>query len=483
MVRAAPWQSIGCVSAALALCACAAGDAPPPRAAAVVQAGDPLAAASTALGSARARAAAASIQVEQTGFSRAVEQARSPAELTTDAGRVYRWWFDGARTIREAEQHFPGGIRFFTRAALTPAGGWSVDAAGWRTGTDLDLVAAEPALAARLGWERFLPHLLLAQAEAARATVEPAGEGRFRYRDAAGALIEVTLDPATFRPTRAAQIVDGAETAVVAYYDYLRRHGIMLPARVQIFQGATLREDLRLGATRIGRPADSAFAPPSGYTAPPAPGEPSAREIAPGVLYFENMPADYHSMAVDMGDHLVLVEAPQSPAYAAAQRRILEALRPGKPVRYVLSTHHHGDHNGGLAAWAEAGATIVGGAGARVAIERQLRARGYTGAAAIEEVTGRRSFGDGRIVAYAFPTSHAESHLVAHVPAHRILFQGDLFSLAARGAPPPAFPIVSELRDRIAALGLEVESIVGVHGRIATRAEYEESLRLGGRGR
>ena len=120
-------------------------------------------------------------------------------------------------------------------------------------------------------------------------------------------------------------------------------------------------------------------------------------------------------------------------------------------------------------------------AGARVAIERQLRAWGYAGAVRIEEVTGRRSFGDGRLDAYAFASSHAEAHLIVHVPAPRILFQGDLFYLPARGGPPPAFPVVAELRDRIAALGLDVESIVGVHGRIATRAEYEESLRLGGR--
>jgi glyoxylase-like metal-dependent hydrolase (beta-lactamase superfamily II) len=180
-----------------------------------------------------------------------------------------------------------------------------------------------------------------------------------------------------------------------------------------------------------------------------------------------------------MGDHFVLVEAPLSPEYANLQKGILATLKPGKPVRFVLVTHHHGDHTGGLLAWAQAGATIIVPSGAKVAIERQLEARGFTGTARIEEVESRRSFGTGaaRTDAYAFSTAHSEAHLIVHVPQSGILFQGDLFYLPERGDVPPAFPVVGDLQRQIDRLGLRVEQVVGVHGRPATLEQVRESLR------
>jgi glyoxylase-like metal-dependent hydrolase (beta-lactamase superfamily II) len=132
-----------------------------------------------------------------------------------------------------------------------------------------------------------------------------------------------------------------------------------------------------------------------------------------------------------------------------------------------------------LSFWAEQGATILLPRGARVAIERQLRARGLQGELRIEEVDDRRSFGSGanRIDAYAFASSHAAAHMVMHLPERRMLFQGDLFYLPERGDPPAAFPVVRELERLIARLGLKVDLIVGVHGRPATMAQMRQSLR------
>ena len=440
-----------------------------------------LAATARALGTERALRAALTLHADYTGTSYAGEQARSPSEPIGEAGRVYRWRFDPARQtlIRDADQTFPGGIRFSSRAALTAEGGWTVDLLRWRTGDDLIAIPTADALRNRLQWERFLPHLLIAQARASAATLEAAGADGLRFRDAAGQLIEVMLDPVTRRPLRAAQVVEGKRQSELAYLDYGRRHGVMMPARLQVYQGDRLQEDLRLGRTLLAPVEQALLAPPPGYAPPPAAGEPTAREIAPGVLFFENMPGNYHSMAVDMDDHVVLVEAPLSPAYAELQKRILSQLRPDKPVRYVLVTHHHGDHNGGLRTWAEAGATIVVPRGARIAIERQLQARGFAGTARIEEVESLRSFGSGGagVDAHVFASSHAEAHMLVHVPRHALLFQGDLFYLPERGMVPPAFPVVREFVEQIETLGLNVETVAGVHGRPGTMEEVRESLR------
>jgi len=439
-----------------------------------------VAAAADALGPAMARLGAGQLRAEHRGTSYAVEQARDPADAVAAARRVYRWRFDlpNGRSIREAEQHFPGGIFFWTRTAATTNGGWGIDVLKWRTGTDLQPLTAAEALRPRLQWERLFAHLLLRQAELATA-VEAIGPGAFRFRDAAGVLVEVTLDRATMLPVSAKEVGSGPPGPEIVYSQFRRRHGILFAHRTQSRQGERVAEELQLVATRLTRPRDRDFDVPPGYAQPPPQAGPRLRELAPGVLLFENMPFSNRSMAVDMGDHLVLIEAPSSPQAGETQRQLLNEARPGKPVRYVLVTHHHGDHNAALLTWVQAGATIVVPQGAQVAIERQLRARGHTGAVAIEGVAGRRSFGSGsnRIDAYSFASSHAAAHMVMHLPERRILFQGDLFYLPERGDAPPAFPVVRELDALITRHGLGIDWIVGVHGRPATPAQMRQSLR------
>jgi glyoxylase-like metal-dependent hydrolase (beta-lactamase superfamily II) len=430
-----------------------------------------------AIGSPQARAAAGSIVIEQSGLSYPTDQAWDPANPIGEAGRFYRWRIDAdeAQLIREAEQRFPGGIRFWSRIALSPAGGWNIDLIRWRTGDDLLAVGAQDALQTRLQWERLVPHLLVRQASTAGVVSNTAAG--FGYTDAAGAVIEVTVDQETRLPTKVEQLNAGVVQSAYHFFDYEPRHGVMMPRRVQVFGAGRLQEEVSLGSTRIAAVPDLDLVPPAAYAPPPAAGAPDARELSPGVFYFDDMPGGYHSMAFDMGDHVVLAEAPQSPAYAETQRAILERVLPGKPVRYVLVSHHHGDHTGGLSAWAASGATIIVPAGSRVAIERQLRARSFTGDAKIEEVSGRRSFGvrDARIDAYTVASSHSAANLLVHSPKTRLLFQGDFFYVPARGAVPPEFEIVSELRAAIKTLALDVDQVAGVHGRIADAAELRAS--------
>lgn len=470
------WQC----SLALAVAALIAGVSSSLGAAAADEGGRRLvAAAGGALGSPEARRAAAELRAEHRGMSYPLEQARSPADAVGAARRVYRWRIDAprGRLLREAEQHFPGGIFFWTRTALTPGGGWGIDVLKWRSGTDLQPLTEVEALRPRLQWERLFPHLLIRQAELAAGS-EAAGPDAFRFRDAAGVLVEVRLDPATRLPASAREIGAAGPQPELVYGDYRRRRGVLFAHSVRSRQGERTAEELRLAEVRTGAPAAAEFEPPSGYVPPPAAAAPRLRELAPGVLFFENMPFGNHSMAVDMGDHLVLIEAPSSPEAGNLQRRLLEEARPGKPVRYVLVTHHHGDHTAGLDRWAEAGATIVVPSGAEVAIERQVRGRGYRGPLPIERVEARRSFGSraNLVEAHSFASSHASAHMIMHLPGRRILFQGDLFYLPERGEPPPAFPVVRELQALIARLGLGVDVIVGVHGRPATAAQMRQSL-------
>jgi glyoxylase-like metal-dependent hydrolase (beta-lactamase superfamily II) len=66
-----------------------------------------------------------------------------------------------------------------------------------------------------------------------------------------------------------------------------------------------------------------------------------------------------HSLAIAMRDHIVLVDTPTGEARAVAVIAKAKELIPRKPIRYVVATHHHWDHLGGVRTAIEEGATIV----------------------------------------------------------------------------------------------------------------------------
>ena len=65
------------------------------------------------------------------------------------------------------------------------------------------------------------------------------------------------------------------------------------------------------------------------------------------------------SLAIDMGDHVLVVESGQSDARGLAVMAAAKQAIPDKPVRFVVNSHPHFDHAGGLAAAVAEGVTIL----------------------------------------------------------------------------------------------------------------------------
>src|SRR5262245_61475230 len=73
-----------------------------------------------------------------------------------------------------------------------------------------------------------------------------------------------------------------------------------------------------------------------------------------------------------MKDYLIVFDAPVSDWHG---NWILKAARtkyPNKPVKFLVLTHHHMDHAGGVRAFAAQGATIVVGQGSGAHFRRVL---------------------------------------------------------------------------------------------------------------
>src|SRR5258705_12948583 len=64
------------------------------------------------------------------------------------------------------------------------------------------------------------------------------------------------------------------------------------------------------------------------------------------------------SVAIEMKDHVVVVDAPETEARSIGVIDAVKRAIPGKPIRVLINPHHHFDHSRGVRTYAAAGPTI-----------------------------------------------------------------------------------------------------------------------------
>jgi len=242
-------------------------------------------------------------------------------------------------------------------------------------------------------------------------------------------------------------------------------------------------------------PADSQFELPQGFEkleAPPqTPPPPAVSKVAEDVYVLNGLNGGTHNMMfVAFNDYVLAIEAPEVVIYGNVSKQVLAKIKetvPGKPIKYLVLTHHHLDHAGGFREYVEAGATIVTTPGNKkffaqeANIESSLLPQASNKRALVIEVVEnkKRVFEDDkhRVEFYDIgPNPHANEILVAYLPKEKILFQGDMLNAAANGSIPIAQDVTLSFYERLQQLGLQIEKIYAVHGRPATLDELRTSI-------
>ena len=82
-----------------------------------------------------------------------------------------------------------------------------------------------------------------------------------------------------------------------------------------------------------------------------------SQKLADGVWLLGG--GSHNSLAVEFRDFMAVVDGPLSEERSLAVMAEVQKLVPSKPIRYVVNTHHHFDHSGGLRTYVAEGATII----------------------------------------------------------------------------------------------------------------------------
>ncbi|MSP41423.1 MAG: MBL fold metallo-hydrolase [Deltaproteobacteria bacterium] len=199
-------------------------------------------------------------------------------------------------------------------------------------------------------------------------------------------------------------------------------------------------------------------------------------QLAPGV--HKIIGSSHATVVVEMADHLIAVEAPLYEARTAPVSKAIKEKFPNKPIRYVIPTHHHLDHAGGIRAFMATGATIVVPFSAKEFYAKVAKAPHTRNPDSLEKNKvgvvieafggGPRILTDGkrRVEVYPLPLSHADDFVVIYLPAEKLLIEADHIS-PRNGEVCPA-PAVKEFIPALDKLNLDVATIVGIHGDSAT---------------
>jgi glyoxylase-like metal-dependent hydrolase (beta-lactamase superfamily II) len=281
--------------------------------------------------------------------------------------------------------------------------------------------------------------------------------------------------------------VAGELPVQVSYADYRDFGGVKFPTRIRQSAGGFPTLDVTITEVRPNAAADIETPPTvrgtTGFYARVA-----NQMVADGVWYITG--GSHHSVAVEMSDHVVVVEGPLNDERALAVIAEVRSLVPTKPIRYVVNSHHHYDHSGGLRAFAGEGVTIITHESNRsffertlataATIERDHLARsGRT--AAVEGVRERRVLTDGTRVLeihHIAGNLHHDGLLLVYLPKQKLLIEADAFTPGPANAPPPtpANPYSVNLADNVARLGLTVDQILPLHGRIVPFSELARAI-------
>src|SRR5688500_15649176 len=219
----------------------------------------------------------------------------------------------------------------------------------------------------------------------------------------------------------------------------------------------------------------------------PPPMTVTSEKLGDGLYRLTTGAGSYDSLVVEFRDHIMMLEAGQSEARALAYVAEAKRLVPGKPIRFVMNTHPHSDHTGGLPALVAEGATIVTQANNAPFLEKALNTprtllsdtlAKNPRKARIEALATKRVYSDGRRTVEMYhvtPVPHSNGLLIAYIPREKILFQGD-FSLPAPGQP--ANDHVRALVPILAKLNLDFDRYINVHAPAApqTRADLLKAV-------
>jgi glyoxylase-like metal-dependent hydrolase (beta-lactamase superfamily II) len=251
--------------------------------------------------------------------------------------------------------------------------------------------------------------------------------------------------------------------------------------------------DLRTTNVKVNV-ADAALTVPDSVRNAPLPTQARvvATQLAPGVVLMGG--GSHNSIAVEFKDFVTVIEGPLSNQRTNAVVAEVRKTFPNKPIRYLVNTHNHFDHLGGVRGYVAEGATVITDDKNRNFYQRvvlapqprslqndRLSTRPFAptgpGTLELQTFTDHYTISDGSETIELYHVdglNHSDNMLVAYLPKEKILINADLYSPPAAGgnlANVNNNAVV--LFNNVKRLKLDVSQHVPIHGNPGQQADFD----------
>ncbi len=264
--------------------------------------------------------------------------------------------------------------------------------------------------------------------------------------------------------------------------------GVMAPSKIVQTRGGWPFFEVDVTAAKANPPDVATLAPPpagnragGGPPRAPAPLTVTSEKLGDGLYRLTTGPGSYDSVIVEFKDYIMMLEAGQSIARGQAYIAETKKLIPNKPIRYVMNTHPHSDHTGGLPALVEEGAMIITQKNNEAFLDKALNTprtllddplAKNPKKAKFETVAEKKVYSDGTRTVEMYhipPAPHSNGLIIAYIPKEKVLFQGD-FSV---NPGEPANDHVKALVPVLEKLNLDFDRYINVHTSAAPQTKAD----------
>jgi glyoxylase-like metal-dependent hydrolase (beta-lactamase superfamily II) len=277
--------------------------------------------------------------------------------------------------------------------------------------------------------------------------------------------------------------------------------GVKMPHRVHahvgdhpLIPGGHNFLDLRISEIKVNV-ADAAQAVPDNVrSAPPVTtSNVVATKLADGVVHMGG--GSHNSLAVEFKDYVAVIEAPLDQQRSLAVIAETRKQFPNKPIRYVINTHNHFDHLGGIRTYVAEGATVIAedknkdfyknvvlAPQPRSLLPDRLSQRPFAptgpGQLMLQTFTDSYTLSDGNQTIelhHVDGLNHSDNMVIAYLPKQKIVVSADMGGPPPAGSPAPANVSNNSivLYNNIKRLKLDVTTHVPIHGAPGPQAEFD----------